>query len=240
LRLPFRHSGIVAHSIREKTHLVNAVLCTRNAQERALHESALMDELALIQAAQRGDVASFNSLVLHYQVSAYNLAYRLVGEQEAAADATQEAFISAYNHLRQFRGGSFKSWLLRIVTNACYDELRRRKRRPSLSLDDLDGSAELQLIGRVESPESEAQRSALNRAIQDCLDDLPDEQRVVAVLCDVQGYDYQEIASIAQVSLGTVKSRISRARQRLRDCLQGAGELLPESYRLNHRDRGEV
>jgi RNA polymerase sigma-70 factor, ECF subfamily len=199
-----------------------------------------MDELALIQAAQRGDVNAFNSLVLHYQVSAYNLAYRLVGESEAAADATQEAFISAYNHLRHFRGGSFKAWLLRIVTNASYDELRRRKRRPSMSLDDLDSSAEIQLIGKAESPESEAQRNALNQAIQGCLDALPDDQRVVAVLCDIQGYDYQEIATIAQVSLGTVKSRISRARQRLRDCLQGAGELLPESYRLNHRQEGDV
>jgi RNA polymerase sigma-70 factor, ECF subfamily len=199
-----------------------------------------MDELALIQEAQHGNVNSFNTLVLHYQVSAYNLAYRLIGEPNAAADATQEAFISAYNHLRQFRGGSFKSWLMRIVTNACYDELRRRKRRPSMSLDDLDGQAELQLTGKSESLESMAQRAALNRAIQDCLDDLPDEQRVVTVLCDIQGYDYQEIASIVQVSLGTVKSRISRARSRLRDCLQGAGELLPESYRLNQRDRGKV
>ncbi len=199
-----------------------------------------MDELALIQEAQRGNVNSFNALVLHYQVGAYNLAYRLVGEPEAAADATQEAFISAYNHLNQFRGGSFKSWLLRIVTNACYDELRRRKRRPAMSLDELEENAELQLIGKTESTESLAQRNALNRAIQDCLDDLPDEQRVVAVLCDVQGYDYQEIAAVTQVSLGTVKSRISRARQRLRDCLQDAGELLPESYRLNHRNEGKV
>ncbi len=199
-----------------------------------------MDESALIQEAQRGNVGSFNTLVLHYQVSAYNLAYRLIGEADGAADATQEAFISAYDHLGQFRGGSFKSWLMRIVTNACYDELRRRKRRPAVSLDDLDSHAELQLISKTESPETIAQRSALSRAIQDCLDDLPDDQRTVTVLCDIQGYDYQEIAVITRISLGTVKSRISRARQRLRDCLQGAGELLPESYRLNHRDRGEV
>jgi RNA polymerase sigma-70 factor, ECF subfamily len=199
-----------------------------------------LDELALIHEAQRGNVNSFNTLVLHYQVSAFNLAYRLIGEPDSAADATQEAFISAYHHLQQFRGGSFKSWLMRIVTNACYDELRRRKRRPALSLDDLDDHAELHLPGKVESLESMSQRNALNRAIQDCLDDLPDEQRTVVVLCDVQGYDYQEIAGITQISLGTVKSRISRARQRLRDCLQGAGELLPESYRLNQRDEGTV
>ena len=197
-----------------------------------------MDELALIKEAQRGSVESFNTLVLHYQVSVFNLAYRLIGETDAAADATQEAFISAYGHLSQFRGGSFKSWLMRIVTNSCYDELRRRKRRPSMSLDDSDNESVERLISPAESPEVLVQRTALNQAIQDCLDDLPDEQRLVTVLCDVQGYDYQEISEIASVSLGTVKSRISRARQRLRDCLQGVAELLPESYRLNQRDRG--
>ena len=197
-----------------------------------------MDELALVTEAQKGNVESFNTLVLHYQVSVFNLAYRLTGESESAADAAQEAFISAYGHLSQFRGGSFKSWLMRIVTNTCYDELRRRKRRPSISLDDPDNGAADRLVSPTESPEALIQRDALNRAIQDCLDTLPDEQRLVTVLCDVQGYDYQEISQIASVSLGTVKSRISRARQRLRDCLQGAAELLPESYRLNHSDRG--
>jgi RNA polymerase sigma-70 factor (ECF subfamily) len=197
-----------------------------------------MDELALIKEAQRGNVESFNTLVLHYQVSVFNLAYRLIGETDAAADATQEAFISAYGHLSQFRGGNFKSWLMRIVTNSCYDELRRRKRRPSMSLDDSDNESVERLISPAESPEALVQRAALNQAIQDCLNDLPDEQRLVTVLCDVQGYDYQEISQIVSVSLGTVKSRISRARQRLRDCLQGVAELLPESYRLNQRDRG--
>jgi len=194
-----------------------------------------MDELALIQEAQRGEVDSFNTLILHYQTSAYNLAYRLMGETDGASDATQEAFISAFAHLPQFRGGSFKSWLMRIVTNACYDELRRRKRRPAVSLDDLSSNADEQFSSHSENPESVVQRDALNRAIQDCLDGLPFDQRIVTVLCDVQGYDYQEIATITHISLGTVKSRISRARQRLRDCLQGAGELLPESYRLNQR-----
>src|SRR5437762_2127335 len=143
-----------------------------------------MDEPALIADAQHGDLDSFNRLVLEYQTPVYNLAYRIMGEGDSASDAAQEAFISAYKSLRHYRGGSFKAWLLRIVTNACYDELRRRKRRPATSLEALDGSAELQLIGKVESPEGEAQRNDLNRAIQDCLDDLPDDQRVVAVLCD--------------------------------------------------------
>src|SRR5579859_3406752 len=199
--------------------------------------SRSMDELALIRDAQRGDVESFNTLILHYQNSVYNLAYRLTGEADAAADASQEAFISAFGHLTQFRGGSFKSWLMRIATNACYDEMRRRKRRPAVSLDDPDHEAEVQLVtSSGDGPEVIAQQNALNQAIQECLEDLPADQRLVTVLCDIQGYDYQEIAQVANVSLGTVKSRISRARQRLRDCLQGAAELLPESYRLKDRE----
>jgi RNA polymerase sigma-70 factor, ECF subfamily len=196
-----------------------------------------MDEVALIADAQRGDVNAFNTLVLTYQVNAFNLAYRLIGDSDTAADATQEAFIAAFHHMPQFRGGSFKSWLMRIVTNACYDEMRRRKRRPAMSLDDPDSDMEIQLVSPDEGPEGSVQRNALNRVIQDCLANLPDEQRVVSILCDVQGYDYQEIAAITHVSLGTVKSRLSRARQRLRECLQGAEELLPESYRLNDVDR---
>ncbi len=198
-----------------------------------------MDELALIQAAQHGDVESFNTLVLAYQTRAYNLAYRRVGEPDAAAAATQEAFIAAYNNLRQFRGGSFKAWLMRIVTNACYDELRRRKRRPVVSTEELDDEASPhRLYGEPDgSPEHVIDQHALAEAIQDCLDGLNADYRVVAILSDVQGYEYREIAEIARVSLGTVKSRLSRARQHLRDCLQGAGELLPDMYRLN--DQGD-
>jgi len=192
-----------------------------------------MEEITLIREAQQGSVESFNALVLYYQTSVYNVAYRLIGESDVAADATQEAFISAYNHLPQFRGGSFKSWLMRIVTNACYDEMRRRKRRPAVSLEDLSDNPGAQLISPTETPESAAQRAALNRVIQDCLGGLSEDHRLVAILSDVQNYDYQEIADITRVSIGTVKSRLSRARQRLRDCLQGAGELLPETYRLN-------
>ncbi len=199
-----------------------------------------MDELALILDAQRGEVNAFNTLVLAYQGRAYNVAYRLMGDAHAADDATQEAFIAAFRNLGQYRGGSFGAWLLRIVTNACLDELRRLKRRPTVSTDDLgedaDESALVLTADPDEGPESVVMQQALNRAIQDCLDDLPDPFRVVAVLGDLEGYDYQEIARIAGISLGTVKSRLSRARGRLRDCLQGAGELLPARYRLSEQE----
>lgn len=194
-----------------------------------------MDEAYLIQAAQDGDVYAYNTLVLHYQDAVYNVAYRIMGEPGAAADATQEAFISAYKSLRRFRGGNFKAWLMRIVTNACYDELRRRKRRPQSSLDEITEeyeSSALLISKSSPGPEEHRQRVELVEAIQRCLDELPDEQRTAAVLCDVEGYNYKEIASIMSISLGTVKSRISRARAKLRDCLQDTAELLPADYRL--------
>ncbi|MDW8327737.1 MAG: sigma-70 family RNA polymerase sigma factor [Anaerolineales bacterium] len=198
-----------------------------------------MDEPALIRAAQRGDLDAFNRLVLEYQSLAYNVAYRVLGEEPAAADATQEAFFSAYKHLDSYRGGSFRGWLLRIVTNACYDELRRRKRRPSVSLEDMlttpDGAeseSEAVLASSDELPEERVQRRELAAYIQDCLDRLPEEMRMVVVLCDVQGLDYAEIAAVRNIALGTVKSRLSRARARLRDCLQDKRELLPTLYRL--------
>jgi RNA polymerase sigma factor (sigma-70 family) len=194
-----------------------------------------MDEASLIKQAQDGDVSAYNTLVLHYQNRVYNLAYRIIGEPDAAADATQEAFISAYKALRRFRGGNFKAWLMRIVTNACYDELRRRKRRPQSSLDELteqNESSPLLVSQNSPGPEDHQQNVELVRAIQRCLEELTDDQRTAAVLCDVEGYDYNEIADIMSTSLGTVKSRLSRARAKLRDCLQGSAELLPAEYRL--------
>ena len=194
-----------------------------------------MDETYLIQQAQQGDVGAYNTLVLHYQDALYNVAYRIMGEPGAAADATQEAFISAYKALNRFRGGSFKSWLMRIVTNACYDELRRRKRRPQTSLDQIVETYESSplLVSEAElGPEANRQWAEVVEAISRCLDELPDEQRVATVLRDVEGYDYGEIAEIMASTLGTVKSRLSRARAKLRACLQGFGELFPAEYRL--------
>ena len=199
-----------------------------------------MDEPTLIRDAQRGDLDAFNRLVLAYQAQVYNVAYRVMGEAEAAADATQEAFISAYKNIRAYRGGSFRGWLMRIVTNACYDELRRRKRRPAASLDALavvdsgpDADGEAQLVAEIESPEASVQRRELAEAIQHCLDALPEDMRLAVVLSDVQAMDYAEIAAAMNTALGTVKSRLSRARARLRECLdRTARELLPAAYRL--------
>jgi RNA polymerase sigma factor (sigma-70 family) len=195
-----------------------------------------MDEQALIRAAVKGDVDSFNTLVLHYQSQVYNYAYRVMGDPDSAADATQEAFISAYRALHGYRGGSFRSWLLRIVTNACYDELRRRKRRPVSSLDALyveDPTPDAALpLSHREGPEGCTVRHELNQAIQFGIAGLPEEQRVTLVLSDVQGMSYEEIAQVTAANIGTVKSRLSRARSKLRDYLRTREELLPREYRL--------
>ncbi len=195
-----------------------------------------MDENALIQSARKGDLNAFNTLVLAYQHQVYNLAYRIMGEEAAASDATQEAFISAYKNIKAFRGGSFKSWLLRIVTNACYDDLRRRKRRPAISLDELmgdqDNEFEFDVPSNDDGPEKMAQRRELTDLLQQGITTLPDDQRIVLVLSDVQGMSYEEIAEATNSNLGTVKSRLSRARGKLREWLQTHEELLPEVYRL--------
>ena len=193
-----------------------------------------MDEQALIASARKGDARAFNQLVLLYQTMVYNLAYRILSDPDAAADATQDAFLSAFKAMRKFRGGSFKAWLLRIVTNACYDQLRSKQRRPTTSLDDLpvDMDHTTYLRDPAKLPDELVERQELNRVIQEGILALPVEQRLVLVLSDVQGLPYQEIAQVTGISLGTVKSRLSRGRAKLRDYLQDRGELLPARYRL--------
>lgn len=198
------------------------------------------EERRLVAAAQRGDLESFNQLVRLYEGRVYNLCLRMLGDPESAADATQDCFISAYRNLRSFRGGSFRSWLLRIATNACYDVLRVRKRRPATSLDAAissdDENMRLDPPDPSESPDDVALRHELGAAIQTGLDQLPEDQRVVVILSDIQGMAYDEIASITNSNLGTVKSRLSRGRARLREILR-AGELLPNRYRHEDKER---
>ena len=198
-----------------------------------------MDEAALIKSAQRGDAHAFNTLVLAYQSQAYNVAYRIMGDTAPAADATQEAFLSAYKSIKTFRGGSFKSWILRTVTNACYDALRYNKRRPATSLDELGadgedddgGNFEEFIPSSDESPADAAERGELRDAIARAALALPPDQRVTFVLSDIQGMSYEEIAEITQTTLGTVKSRLSRARAKMRDYLLSREELLPGEFR---------
>lgn len=192
-----------------------------------------MDEKAVIAAAQQGDEKAFNRLVFEYQSMAYNVAYRMLGDDDMAADACQEAFLATYKNIRRLRGNSFKAWLLRIVTNACYDQLRYKKRKPVESLDDLldESDHNMSIADPIPSPEQQALRRELEATIIAGIQALPYDQRIILVLADVQGLAYEEIADATGVSLGTVKSRLSRARSKLRDFLIEMGELLPASYR---------
>ncbi|MBC8504303.1 MAG: sigma-70 family RNA polymerase sigma factor [Anaerolineales bacterium] len=196
-----------------------------------------MDDAVLIQQSLQGDLDAFNRLVLAYQDMLYNQAYRVIGEPGAAEDATQEAFISAFRKLHTYRGGSFKSWLLRIVTNACYDELRRRKRKPIAPLEPQNEDGEeiespTWMVDPGDSPEERLQQRELAGAIQRCLDQLSTDFRMVVVLIDVQGLDYAEVSKVLETPLGTIKSRLARARHRMQDCLREFRELLPSAFRL--------
>ncbi|HRW10841.1 MAG TPA: sigma-70 family RNA polymerase sigma factor [Caldilineaceae bacterium] len=191
------------------------------------------EEQAFIQRAMAGDLDAFNALVLKYQDIAYSVAFRLLRNQDAAADAVQDGFLKAYRALGGFQGGNFRSWLLRIVTNTCYDVLRVRQRRGTDSIDDLTFAQDhnVYLVDHAERPEEYAERMELNHFIEAGIESLPPDQRTVLVLCDIHGYAYDEIAEIVDLPMGTVKSRISRARSRLRDYLQNRPELLPSSFR---------
>ncbi len=180
-------------------------------------------ENALIERAQAGDLSAFNQLVLNYQGLAYNVAYGLLGDADAAVDATQDGFIKAYRAVGRYWGGSFKAWLLRIITNTCYDALRSRKRQRARigSLDDLlvDPEHAATLRDRHAGPHEVAERHELRRTIQLGLNTLPVDQRTVVFLYDVEGFSYEEIAAATGMPMGSVKSRLSRGRAHLRDYL---------------------
>ena len=190
------------------------------------------DEQELISRSQRGDLTAFNELVERYQGQVFNLALRMLGSEAWAADAAQETFISAYRAMKGFRGGSFRSWILRIAANATRDLLRAAKSRKADSLEALELESGSLPPSREESPEEHALRAELAAEIQQSLDSLSQDQRLALVLIDIQGFSYEEAAQVTGASLGTVKSRLSRARHEMRDLLRARSELLPNQFRL--------
>lgn len=179
----------------------------------------------LVERARTGDLAAFNQLVEAYQDYVFALVVRIVGDRDAAADAVQEAFFSAYRNLGRFRGDVFRGWLTRIAVNAATDVLRHRKRRPSEPFPQWEDEEWQPRAAESADPEQETTRRARGRALSAALQQLSDEQRAAIVLYDVEGFDYQEIADMTGVSLGTVKSRIHRGRLALRDLLADQMEL---------------
>jgi RNA polymerase sigma-70 factor, ECF subfamily len=179
-----------------------------------------------VSRARAGDLDAFNQIVDWYQGLVYRVCLRILGNTAKAEDATQDTFIKAYTSLDQYHGGSFKSWLTRIATNRCYDIIRSERRRPASSLDaqPVESEPSWSVEPESESPDSYAARSQLGEYLERALGQLPGDQRIAIVLYDINGYSYEEIAEIVDGSLGTVKSRISRGRARLREILRADDE----------------
>jgi RNA polymerase sigma-70 factor (ECF subfamily) len=183
-------------------------------------------EADCIDQAKSGDLDAFNTLVDQHQRLVYNLCLRMIGQSHAAEDAAQEAFLSAWRNIGGFRGTSFRAWLMRIAANACTDELRRRARRPAASLDAPPPGSDdpLDVADPAPGPETEALRREEQARVQAALLRLPPDQRLAVIMCDLQGFAYDEIAEAMRTSIGTVKSRIARGREKLRRELAPGGE----------------
>jgi RNA polymerase sigma-70 factor (ECF subfamily) len=184
-----------------------------------------VDEEQLTKQAMNGDLDAFNQLVLRYQDVAYSHSYALLGDPDQAEDATQESFIKAFQAMNGFRGGSFRSWLLKIVTNSAYDMLRRSRRHPTQPLHPEDENGE-----EMESPtwladpaaavEDNVEQKEFSREIYTMLGELPDVFRNVLTLIDIQELDYVEAAEALRIPVGTVKSRLARARLQMQKKLR--------------------
>ena len=195
-------------------------------------------ENSLIKSAQHGEMEAFNALILEYQDMLYRIALRIVRDECIAEDALQEAMIHAFRHIKSFRGGNFKSWLARVTVNASYDELRRGKRHNGIPLELFTSEGD-----EVESPdwmrdpatgpEERTEQSELRRALHQCIKSLVPDYRLMVILVDMEGMSYEEAAFVAHVPVGTVKSRLARARMQIRNALQGYRNLLPSSYQMD-------
>ena len=225
----FRHSGLFKPKSVYRNGCIRQNGCTVGGKSIL----SAVTEQTEIQRAIAGDLEAFNQLVLAYQNLAFSVAFRTLQDAEAAADAVQESFVKAYRAIGGFQGGSFKSWIIRIVVNTCYDVLRSKQQRLTSSLDDLAGDDEqtVQVRDPAETPDAALERQELHQVIERAIASLPPEQRLVLTLCDVHGYAYEEISTMTGLPMGTVKSRINRARTKVRDVLLQTPELLPNSFR---------
>ena len=195
------------------------------------------DEPQLVDRSRDGDLSAFNAIVERYQSQVYNVSARILGDHHLAEDVTQETFIKAHRSIDGFRGGSLRAWLLRIASNLSLDATRSRKRRPAESLEAASERPGFSVPSDSPGPEQAALQGELREKIQDCIMSLPDDQRAVLVLVDLQGLTYDEAADAIGSAVGTVKSRLARGRRRLRDALMEHRELLPAQFRQIDRGR---
>jgi len=197
-----------------------------------------LDEQTLIQSARHGDLDAFNLLIPSYQDLLFGIAVRILGDEEGAADAVQIALISAFRKFNNFRCGSLRGWLARIVVNACYDEIRRRHRRREVPLLGINVEGEeievgCWLVDPAPRPEERLETEEFKIILQKCLSSLAPIYRSVLVLVDIEGLTYEEAAVVGGVPIGTVRSRLARARLQMRRALQPFGEFLPARYRMD-------
>ena len=184
-----------------------------------------MDEARLIQRASAGDSAAFNQLLGMHEKRMYAVALRMCGNADDAQDCLQEAMLRIFRAISGFKAqSSFSTWVYRITMNTCLDELRRRKSRPNTSLDGLLDTGWSPVDGQ-ETPEQHAVRREMRGGILKAIRELPEDMRSAVLLRDVEGYSYEEIAGILDANVGTIKSRISRGRERLREKIAANPEL---------------
>lgn len=192
-------------------------------------------ENQLIRFARRGDVDAFNLLALKYQDMMFRISLRIIQDECAAEDAAQNALIQAFQNIRSFRGGSFKSWLARVAVNASYDEMRRMRRHTAQPLEQFNTEGEeiespLWMMDPSARPDELAENSELRRALNGCIRSLVPDYRLMVILVDIEGMSYEEAARITRVPVGTVKSRLARARMQLRNALRKFDGLIPAVY----------
>ncbi len=193
------------------------------------------DEKELLEKSKNGDIEAFEKLIERYQKKVFNMAFRIIGNHDDASELAQEVFIRIFKSIKTFKEeSSFSTWVYRITTNICLDELRKRKNRKIVYLDDdiksEDGEMKRQLEDTRPTPEAAAEKNEVKRVVESAIQALSDEHRTVIVMRDLQGFSYEEIASIIKCPEGTVKSRINRARQALRDILKNKRELFKDTY----------
>jgi len=206
-------------------------------------DEARMGEAALINSARRGDLAAFNELILSYQNSLFGVAMRMLGDEDLAADVLQETLISAFRNLNTFRGEAIKYWLTRIVVNACYDALRRKLRQRTVPLERVDANDEEMeperwMADPTAGPEEHSETHELERAIAACLQSLTPDFRTILVLVDIEDHSYEETAYILRIPINTVKSRLARARMKMRQELQRFEDQLPARYQIGYSPQG--
>ncbi len=192
----------------------------------------MQEEAFLLRRAQRGDARAFDELMIPHEKRIYALCLRMSGDREDALDSAQEVMLRIWRSISSYRGqASFSTWIFRIATNTCLDLLRKKKSRPAVSLDALADDGFMPPAD-TDDPQKHAEATARTRALADGIQALPPDMRAALVLRDVQGFSYEEVAGILDTPLGTIKSRINRAREKLRTILYQNTELfdLPHVY----------